>query len=251
MQNFRTLLYKELRSFFVSPLAYVVMALVMVLNGVSFLFSVARMEGKVSQLSLLHLTFDSLWFWMVFVLLFPLITMRLIAEERKMGTLETLLTAPVESWTVILAKYAATLIFYTVLWTPSAFNFVLFEIVSGSAAAFNVGSFWGTYIILFLVGAFNIALGLFASSLTSNQLIAGVVAFALVTLHFFVGFIQGFAGNMPPEVLDRVTYFSTVEHLRFFSNGLIDTRPLIYYVTGSALMLTFTYYVLEYRRWRP
>ena len=131
MQNFRTLLIKELRSFFVSPLAYVVLAMVMVLNGVSFLFSLERMEGKVSQLSLLHLTFDSLWFWMVFVLLFPLITMRLFAEERKLGTLETLLTAPVESWTVILAKYAATLIFYVILWTPSALNFLVFETISG------------------------------------------------------------------------------------------------------------------------
>ncbi len=251
MQNFRTLLLKELRSFFVSPLAYVVLALVMVLNGVSFLFSVERMEGKVSQMSLLHLTFDSLWFWMVFVLLFPLITMRLFAEERKLGTLETLMTAPVQSWTVILAKYTATLIFYVILWTPSALNLLLFESISGSAAAFTAGSFWGTYTMLFMVGGFNIALGIFASALTANQLIAGVLAFAFVTLHFFIGFVQGFAGNMPAEVLDRVTYFSTVEHLRYFSNGLIDTRPLIYYVTGSALFLTFTYYVLEYRRWRP
>ncbi len=251
MRNFRILLFKELRSFFISPLAYIVLALVMVLNGVSFLFSVERMVGKVSQLSLLHLTFDSPWFWLVYVVLFPLITMRLFAEERKLGTLETLLTAPVDSWTVILAKYCATLIFYVILWLPSALNFLVFESITGSAAAFTAGSFWGTYLILFLIGAFHISLGVFASSLTNNLLIAGVLAFSLVTLHFFVGFIQGFAANMPAEVIDRVSYFSTVQHLRYFSNGLIDTRPLIYYVTGSALFIAFTYYVLEFRRWRP
>lgn len=249
MRTFPILLQKELRSFFVSPLAYVIMALVMVMNGVSFRLSLESMVGKVSQQGLLYLTFNSFWFWMVFFLVFPLITMRLFAEEKKLGTMETLLTAPVSIASVVLSKYTATLIFYCVLWIPSMFNFMVFEAVTDSPAAYTSGAFFGTYMILFLIGALNIALGCFASALTNNQVIAGVLAFAFVLVHFFMGFLHIFSTKMAPAVLERVYYFSSFEHLKLFSQGLIDTRPLFYYGSLTALFLTFTYYVLESRRW--
>jgi len=249
VRNFLIILQKELRAFFVSPLAYVIMALVMIMNGLSFRLSLESMVGKVSQQGLLYLTFNSFWFWMVFFLVFPLITMRLFAEEKKMGTMETLLTAPVSIISVVMAKFTATLIFYCVLWIPSMFNFMIFEAVTDSPAAYTPGAFFGTYLILFLIGLLNISLGCFASSLTNNQVIAGVLAFCFVVMHFFMGFLHIFSTKMSQEVMDRVYYFSSFEHLKLFSQGLVDTRPVIYYVSLAGLFLTFTYYVIESRRW--
>ncbi len=249
-RTFPILLQKELRSIFAGPFAYVVMGFVLILTGVAFRFAVDGMAGQVSQSSLLYLTFNSLWFWMVFFLLFPLITMRLFAEEKKQGTFETLMTAPVSELSVLLSKYVATLIFYCVIWAPTMLHFAIFEAISGSGAAFHGGEFLGTYLILLFIGAFNVALGCLASSLTQNQVIAAMIAFCLVTCHFFLGFAHVLASRMPADVVKRVSYFSTFEHIKLFSQGLIDSRPLIYYTSSAALVLVVTLYILEHRRWQ-
>lgn len=252
MRTFLTLLHKELRGFFVSPLAWVVMALVMVLSGVSFALAIEVMNGKVNSISLLYQTFNSYWFWMVYFVIFPLITMRLFAEEKKLGTLESLLTAPVSTQSVLAAKYFAALIFYCVVWTPSALNFLIYEALSNSAAASSGGAFFGAYLILFLLGVFNISIGCFASSLTANQIVAGVIGFALVMLHFFLGFLPRLIENpsVKSGIIERVSYFSTLDHLAYFSQGLIDTRPIVYYVSFALVFLLLTFYVLDFRRWR-
>lgn len=250
IETFWILFLKEVRSYFLSPFGYVIMALVMILNGVSFRFALEGVVGKVSQYSLLYQTFNSFWFWMVFFLLFPLLTMRLIAEERRSGTMETLLTAPVSIWSVVLSKYLASLAFYCVLWIPSMLNFGFFEAMAGQSASASVGAFWSTYLMLFLVGALNLALGLFASSLTSSMVIAGVIGFCLVIGHFLLGFSHQLEAGMPEELVERARYFSTFEHLKSFSQGLFDTRPLVYYLSTASLVLVFTCYHLESRRWR-
>lgn len=252
MRTFLILLHKELRGFFVSPLAWVVMALVMVLSGVAFTFALERLSGNIAQVSLLYATFNSYWFWMVYFVIFPLITMRLFAEEKKLGTLESLMTAPISTQSVVCAKYFAALIFYCIVWLPSGLNFLIFEIFSGSGAAYTGGGLIGAYFILFLLGVFNIAIGCFASALTSNQIVAGVTGFAMVMLHFFIGFATRLVENpqIKAEVVNRVNYVSTIDHLAYFTQGLFDTRPMIYYTTFAGLFLLLTYYVLEFRRWR-
>ncbi|MEM7145722.1 MAG: ABC transporter permease [Verrucomicrobiota bacterium] len=251
MRPFFILLRKELKAAFFSPLAYIVMAFLMVLNGVPFVLSLLRMQSGPSPHSLVYLTFTlGGWFWMSFLLLFPIITMRLFAEEQKLGTLESLLTAPVRTSHVVLAKYTSALIFYCALWVPSLLNFAVFQWISGESAAFNEGSFIGTYLMLFLLGAFNVAIGCMASSMTSNQIVAAVTAFSLILLHFFVGFFHLFTTHLPAEVLDRVTYTSSYEHMRMFADGLVDTRPIVYYLSAAAFILIITHQILEYRKWR-
>lgn len=245
-----TLSWKELRSYFCSPLGYVVMALVLVMFGVSFRFALDGMAGKISQFSLVYLTFNSFWFWMIYFLVFPLITMRSFAEERRSGTAEQLFTAPVTAWEVVLAKYSAALVFYLAIWAPTMLNFVVFDLLSGSSSAFSAGGFWGTYFVLFLVGALNLAMGIFASSLTASQVVAGVLGFCLVTLHFFLGFSHQLGTRISAELMERVRYFSTFEHFRTYSQGLIDSRPVFYYLTMTALFLVFTHAVVDSRRWR-
>ncbi len=250
MRTFYILFCKELRSFFLSPLAYVVVALFTFLNGWLFVSVVKSMQMQVSSRSLVSNLFSSGWFWMGFFILFPLITMRLFAEERKMGTIEGLLTAPVRTSEVVMAKYAATMVVFLVIVAPLFLFFPLFHLVTGEEAAYHSGAFLGSALCLVLVGAFNVAIGTLASSLTANQLIAAMITFVFVMLHYFLGFLQHF-GMVPGSIwTEGITYFSTTEHMSFLSEGLIDSRPVIYYLSFSAVLLSMTHHVLESRKWR-
>src|SRR6186997_2797774 len=148
MRIFLTLLTKELRAFFFSPVAYVVLALVMIINGFSFRAAIAMLESRPQLGSIVTWTFTSDWFWLSYFFVFPLITMRLFAEERKLGTWETLFTAPVRTWQVLGAKYLASVIFYCLLWLPSLGNFALFQTMTAGAAEVPNGALLGTYLLL-------------------------------------------------------------------------------------------------------
>ncbi|MGY8641856.1 MAG: ABC transporter permease [Verrucomicrobiales bacterium] len=250
MRAFTIIFWKELRSFFLSPLAYVVMALFTMLSGFLFVNMVKAMTANVNPQSLVFNLFSSGWFWMGFFILFPLITMRLFAEERKMGTLEGLFTAPVRTSEVVLAKFASTAVAYLVLILPMFLFFPIFKSLTGETAAFNDGALWGSFLGLLLVGILNIAIGVFASSLTQNQLIAAMLTFVGVMLHYMFGYLHHMSALPQSEFTAGLTYFSTVEHMQTLSDGLIDTRPMIYYLSFSAMLLALTHHVLEYRKWQ-
>ena len=250
MRAFLILFQKELRSFFLSPLAFVLMSLFVFMNGWLFASLVQAMRTTVSPRSLIANFFSSGWFWMGYFILFPLITMRLFAEERKMGTLEGLFTAPVRTLEVVLAKYFATVTLYAVLMLPVFGFFALFEQITGEGAAFHPGAFWGSALGLLLIGLFYIALGTFASAVTANQLIAAMITFVGVMLHYFLGFLHQFVNTPGSLWTSTLTYFSSIEHMGAFSDGLIDTRPIIYYLSLAILLLALTHQALEYRKWR-
>ncbi|MBE7497335.1 MAG: ABC transporter permease [Verrucomicrobiaceae bacterium] len=246
------MLKKELRAFFVSPVAYVVLALVMVLNGFAFRAALAILESSPSEGSIVTWTFHAMWFWLSYFFIFPLLTMRLFAEEKRMGTFETLFTAPVRAWQVVGAKFTAACVVYAVLWLPSLFNFKLAEWVSAGQVEVPQGAMQGSYIILLVMGMFNLAMGVFASALTSNQIVAAIISFTLSLGHFLVGvFVMAVGRKMPDMIVDVVNYFASVEHIRIFTAGLIDTRPIVYYVSFAALFLALTHQVVEFRRWKP
>lgn len=251
MSVFLTIFKKELRSFFYSPIAYVVIAMVMVINGLSFRAAVSVLESGPQQGSIVTWTFTSLWFWLSYFFIFPLLTMRLFAEEKKLGTWETLFTAPVKTWHVVAGKYLASVFFYTLIWLPSLANFYIFQWMTHGAAELPVGALYGTYLLIFFMGLFNLAIGCFASSLTSNQIVAAVVSFTLSLTHFLVGLFVLYLGRKIPEAfVDLVYYITSKEHIRVFTNGLIDSRPLVYYLTFALVFLGLTHYVLESRRWK-
>ncbi|MBL9129800.1 MAG: ABC transporter permease [Verrucomicrobiaceae bacterium] len=246
------MLKKELRAFFVSPVAYVVLALVMVLNGFAFRAALSILESAPSEGSIVSWTFHAMWFWLSYFFIFPLLTMRLFAEEKRMGTFETLFTAPVRAWQVVGAKFLAALVVYAVLWLPSLFNFKLAEWVSAGQVEVPEGAMQGSYVILLAMGMFNLAMGVFASALTSNQIVAAIISFTLSLSHFLVGvFVMAVGRKMPDMIVDVVNYFASVEHIRVFTAGLIDTRPLVYYTSFTLLFLALTHQVVEFRRWKP
>ena len=249
MTNILILLRKELRGFFLSPFGWAVLILVTVMQGWSMSGAMKALQDAPIPESLVYIVFHMPQFWFYFLVIFPLITMRLFAEEERVGTLETLLTAPVQTWQLVLGKYLATLCFYLLLWIPSFIQFLLFSLLTDVAPPFSTGSLLGAFSLIFLMGALFIAVGSFASSLTSSQIIAGVVTVGLLFIHYFMGYITVIYGDRFPAA-SLFHYISSSEHLRYFSKGLIDSRTIIYYLTATFFFLFLAHHVLNHRRWR-
>ena len=250
MRTFLIIYLKELRSFFLSPFAFVVMALFTFLNGCLFISVVNAMRISANSYSLVHNLFTSGGFWMGAFFLFPLITMRLFAEEKKMGTYEGLMTAPVRTVEVLLAKYAAAFTVYLAMLVPLFLFFPIFKIVTTQQDAFHNGAVWASAWFFVLIGAFNTAIGTLASAITTNQLIAAMITFVGVTIHYFLGFIGAFVELSNSSWQGLLNYFSSIQHIQIMSQGLIDSRPFVYYISFSALLLGMTWHILESRKWR-
>src|SRR3979490_784196 len=165
MRRFFTLLARELSAFYFSPIAYVVLFFFLILNGLSFWFSLALLSRGPSQLTLIQAFFNTLFFWIAYLLVFPVITMRSFAEEFKLGTIETLMTAPVRDWEVIASKFMAALIFYLSLWLPSLLYFLIFGWLGNRTAIGSAAQVWAPYLLLLVMGMFNVALGCLASAM--------------------------------------------------------------------------------------
>jgi ABC-2 type transport system permease protein len=250
MRKFYTLLAREVRSYFYSPIAYVVLVFFLLVSGVDFYFQISYMNQRPMTYSVQEAFFNSIFFWFAFVLIFPLITMRLFAEEFKLGTIEPLMTAPVHDWQVVLAKFFGALVFYIVLWIPTLLYFAIFQAITHQPAANSAGAYWGSYLMLLLLGMFYIAIGCLASVLTKNQIVAAIISFCVITLLFFVGLIQFILLYVSSAMRDLLGYFSALEHMGTFSRGIIDTRPIILYVSMTILVLALTYQAFQSRKWR-
>jgi ABC-2 type transport system permease protein len=251
MRKFYTLLSREVRSYFYSPIAYVVLVFFLFLTGINFyFFQLSYMNGKPMQVSPQEIFFNNVLFWFAFVLIFPLITMRLFAEEFKLGTIEPLMTAPVRDWQVVLAKFFGALFFYGVLWVPTLLYFVIFKAVTHQSAASSTGAFLGAYLMMLLLGMFYISVGCLASVLTKNQIVAAVISFCAITLHFFSGLISLVLQEISSSTRQLLGYFSAIEQMGTLSRGEIDTRPMVLYVSMTIVMLTLTYQAFQTRKWR-
>ena len=250
MRKFYTLLSREVRSYFYSPIAYMVLVFFLVVSGVDFYFQVSFMNQRPVSYSVQEAFFNSVFFWFAFVLIFPLITMRLFAEEFKLGTIEPLMTAPVRDWQVVLSKFFGALVFYWILWIPTVLYFWIFQQITKQPAATSWGAYWGSYLMLLLLGMFYVSIGCFASVLTKNQIIAAIISFCAITLLFFLGLVQFILLNVSSATRDLLGYFSALEHMGTFSRGVIDTRPIVLYVSMTIVMLVLTHQAFQSRKWR-
>jgi ABC-2 type transport system permease protein len=250
MRKFFTLLAREIRSYFYSPIAYIVLVFFLLVSGVDFYFQISFMNQRPVPYSVEEAFFNSIFFWFAFVLVFPLITMRLFSEEFKLGTIEPLMTAPVRDWQVVLAKYFGALFFYLILWIPTGLYFVIFQAITHQSAASSSGAYFGAYLMLILLGMFYLSIGCFASVLTKNQIVAAIISFATITLLFFLGLVSFILLDVSSETRQLLGYFSAIEQMGTLSRGQIDTRPVVLYLSLTIVMLTFTYQAFQSRKWR-
>ncbi len=221
---------REFKTFFASPIAYIVLGAFLLISG-WFFFSTLLLAGQASLRGFFALA------PILFVFLVPAITMRSIAEERKSGTLELLLTMPLEDWQIVVGKFIAALgmIGVGLLWTlPYAFTVAS---LTATGASFDWGPVAGGYIgLLFLASSFA-ALGLWASALSKNQIIGFIVGF-VVCLAFYL--VDKFAALLPASLGQVLEYISVDYHFENIARGVLDTRDLIFYGSLTAAGLLFT-----------
>src|SRR5947209_6125956 len=250
MKKFWALLLREIRSYFHSPIAYIVLVFFLLVTGVDFYFQVSFMNQRPAAYSVQEAFFNSVFFWFAFVLIFPLITMRLFAEEFKLGTIEPLMTAPVRDVQVVLAKFFGALVFYVTLWLPTLIYFAIFQKITHQAAGNSTGAYWGSYLMLLLLGMFYLSVGCLASVVTKNQIVAAIISFCAITLLFFLGLVQFILLDVSGGAREWLGYVSAIEHMGTYSRGIIDTRPIVLYLSMTMLALTMTYHVFQSRKWR-
>jgi ABC-2 type transport system permease protein len=250
MRKFFILFSREIRSYFYSPIAYIVLVFFLVVSGVDFYFQISFMNQRPVSYTVQEAFFNSIFFWFAFVLIFPLITMRLFAEEFKLGTIEPLMTAPVRDWQVVLSKFFGALFFYIVLWIPTTLYFAIFQAITHQSAANSTGAYLGAYLMLLLLGMFYLSVGCFASVLTKNQIIAAIISFCAITLLFFLGLISFILLDISSNTRQLLGYFSAIEQMGALSRGEIDTRPMVLYLSMTVVMLTLTYQAFQSRKWR-
>ncbi len=250
MRTFLILLTRELKSFFYSPIAYVVLFYFLLLMGFNAWALISVMNGYPVETTIVQQFFEGALFWFPFVLTFPLITMRVFSEEFRMGTIETLTTAPVQDWQIILSKLFGTFFFSALLLVPSLVFFAMFSRISGHATATATGAYWTTYLLLMLIGLFYCSIGCLASALTKDQINAAMVSFTTITLLLFLGFIFDITGVTSPAARELQSYISPINHMRDFSKGIIDSRPVVFYLSMATLVTFFTFQVFQYRKWK-
>jgi len=250
MKTFLTLLGREVKSFFYTPIAYVVLFYLLLLSGANFNSLIRLMNGYPTEITIVEAFFGQALFWFPFILSFPLMTMKVYSEEFRMGTIETLTTAPVSDLQVVLAKFFGVLVFFIILWAPTALFYVIFQYITGQSVVNAAGAYWGTYFLLLLMGMYYISIGLFASALTKDQINAAVISFTTSTLLLFLGFMPDILNVSSPALRDIFSYVSAVGHMQDFSKRIIDSRPVVWYLSVTVLMTDLTLQVFQYRKWK-
>ena len=237
MRNIKAILKKELNYFFNSPMAYIFLITFCLING--YFFSKLFFLNNQSNLRVLFNNIS-----LVYLFFIPAITMGLIAREKSSGTIEIISTLPIHDWEFVLGKYLSTLV---LIFVALFFTSVHFLTLLRFGTNIDFGAIFCGYIGLFLVGAFYAAIGLFASSLTDNQVIGFIISIFIVIFFFLMGQLLIF---VPPYISSLVQYLSIDYHFSNISRGVIDTRNLIYFGSMIATFLLFSIRVLEIRRWK-
>jgi ABC-2 type transport system permease protein len=246
---------REIAYYFQSPVAYAVITIFVMLSGYFFYnllgyFNLASMQAmqnplQARSLSLTLSVLQPLFGNMsaVLLLLLPLLTMRLFAEERRSGSAELLFTYPVGDWDVILGKFLAAATVYFVMLAMTVPSVTLLYYFSTP----ETGAVVSGYLGLFLMGLTFLAMGIFFSSLSDSQLVAGAATLGCGLLLLIVGWITPFVSAGAAAVLNEL---SIVRHLDGFSRGIIDTNDLVFYANITAFFLFLCARVLESARWR-
>jgi ABC-2 type transport system permease protein len=253
MRNILAIAGKELRSYFASPIAYVIIGLFALIFGWFFYVPLSFFNRQSMQMSMGMggtLNINQMLIapmltnaGVVILFLMPMITMRTYSEEKRSGTIELLLTSPVTDTQIILGKFLGVLGLYGALLGITLIHTgILF--IYGSPAWKPVLT---GYLGLFLMGASFLSVGLLISSLTKNQIVAGIATFSVVLMLWVINWMGSFVGPTTQAVL---AHLSITDHLEDFARGVLDTKHLVYYLSFIAFGLFLTAKAVDSERWR-
>jgi ABC-2 type transport system permease protein len=255
MNNILAIAHKELKGYFASPVAYVVIGFSAILFGwffINLLYYFDRTQMQAGSgfqgpqsVNVNEILISPLFLNVSVILLFtlPLITMRTYAEEKRSGTIELLLTSPLTDLQIVIGKFLGGMVLYLAMLAVTLVH-VGFLFAYGNPEWRPVAT---GYLGLVLMGGCFLSLGLFISSLTRNQIVAGMVTFAVFLMFWVVNWIATFMDPTPQAVLN---YLSITEHLNDFARGVLDTKHLVYYSSFIAFSLFLTVRAVDSERWR-
>jgi ABC-2 type transport system permease protein len=249
MRIFWALTRRELAAFFFSATGYVIIAAVTLLIGLSFVVLMLTLGRDPVTVPMTEMFYATYFFWLILLLLSPVITMRLFALEKATGTFETLMTTSVGDAQVVVAKFAAAMVFYLVAWLPLLGCLFIVRHFTQQTATLDLPTLSGMYLGIFLIGCLFVSLGCFASSLTRSQMAAAMISFVLGMSLFSMGFLAKIPGT-PAWTSQIISYFNLFDQMHDFARGVVDTRAIIFYVTTTLLFLFLTLRVVESRRWK-
>jgi ABC-2 type transport system permease protein len=250
MQVYWTLTRRELGGFFLSMTGYVILAAAMFLMGLSFVVLLVKLQQEPTPMPVTELFYLTPFFWLILLLAAPVITMRLFALEKFSGTFETLMTAPVTDFQVVISKFTAAMMFYLVMWLPLLGCVLVLRHYTSDAAALDVGALVSTFAGIFLLGCVFISLGCFASALTHSQVAAAMICLVLGVSLFLLSFLSGQLAVSDTWQASALAHFALVEQMHDFARGVVDTRPVVFYLSVTVFFLFLTLRVVESRRWK-
>jgi ABC-2 type transport system permease protein len=228
---------KEFRSYLTSPIAYVVTAIFLALSGVFFVYYLSSTSYNDTSIK------GFVQYGSIFLLLFAaVLTMRALAEEKKLGTWELLLTSPVKDSEVIVGKFFGSMGVLLIMLALTLYYPILL-IAFGDP---DIGPIWTSYLGMVLLGSAAFSVGIFASSLSNNQIISAVVSGGILFALWFIGTISG---NTPTAILKVFGYISLSTQFSGFANGLIDTRSIVYFLSITVLFLYLATRSIDSSRW--
>jgi len=239
MRNVPTMARRELGAYFLSPIAYAVIAMFLFSSGLAFGLGTFVPGGEASLRSLCD-------FWIILILVFvlPMLTMRLVSDELRVGTIETLMTAPITEIEVVLGKFCGAFVFYLILLAA----ILLYPFLLQMYGPVDSKLLFCNYLGLLLLGALYIAVGLFFSSCTKHQVIAVLLSFALLALMTFASHALAQLVEGWPRVL--LQQLSIRTHFHDFVRGMLDLNHVVFFLTTTAFFLFVTVKRLEMRRWQ-
>ena len=229
---------REMRSYFTSPTGYIFMAMFLAMSGL--IFSICTFLSKSSATSAYFM-----FLLFVFIIVIPLLTMKLMSEERKLKTEQILLTSPVSLSGIVLAKFFAAFTLFALTFVVS--EILHFGILSAFAESVSFGEILGNIIGILLIGGAFIAIGLFLSSLTESQIIAAISTIAVILAMVLLSSVAEYIGNDLVRV--AVKWLAISSRFAPFTAGIFDLASIIYYVSLAVIFLFLTIRVYEKRRW--
>jgi len=197
--------------------------------------------------------YSNLFFWLILLLIAPVITMRLFALEKATGTFETLMTTSVGDLQVVLAKFTAAIIFYMIAWLPLLACLFIVQSFTRQSGALDAGTISGMYVGVFLIGCLYLSLGCLASAISNSQMVAALISFVLGTSLIALAYVAKSAqdnpviGHWQARVLAS---FNLFDQMHDFARGVVDTRAVVFYLTTTVLFLFLTLRAVESRRWK-
>lgn len=250
MRTWWTLTRRELAGFFLSLAGYIIIAAAVFMMGYSFVVLLVNLQQEATPMPVTEVFYNTQFFWLILLLTTPVITMRLFAHEKFSGTFETLMTTPVSDLQVVLAKFAAAMVFYGLMWLPLLACLLIVRHYTHDTGALDPGTIGSTYLGILLLGGLFVSLGCCASALTRSQGIAAMISLVFGASVFMLAYI---ADQLPaPETWQGhvLACFTLFDQMHDFVRGVVDTRPVVLLVSLTLFFLFLTLRIVESRRWK-